>query len=85
MSNSDSLRSFVELYPSYELDAHRLIEQDPQFRAICSDHATASKALRFWRSVSEPSDPRVADYEQLLAEFEFEILARLDRSRSSAT
>jgi crotonobetainyl-CoA:carnitine CoA-transferase CaiB-like acyl-CoA transferase len=72
-----SLPSLIARFPTRELDIHRLLARDEDFRCACEDYEVAVKALEHWEHV-EPNAARAAEYRQLTEELAEEIAALLD-------
>lgn len=70
------LRSIAQRFPQRELEIRRRCARDAKFASVCSDYEEAASALQHWRQAAV-GDPRVQEYEQLVAELAAEILAEL--------
>lgn len=75
----NGIRALAKRFPKRELDIRRRCACDNHFAAICGDYEEAATALWHWRQAAGSGDRRVEEYEQLLAELEAEILAKLAR------
>lgn len=79
----EEVRSIVARFPQRELEIRRRYARNAQFRSVCADHEEATRALRHWQQAAKIGDSKgyrkVADYEQLVAELEQEVLAYLDQ------
>jgi hypothetical protein len=64
-------------FEGQELTVRRLYASDPEFRSVCEDYATATRALASW----EADRMRAEDYRQLVGELEAEIRSFLDAER----
>ncbi|HET6520673.1 MAG TPA: hypothetical protein VFG47_12775 [Geminicoccaceae bacterium] len=72
----------VQRFPDRSRDIAALALASEDFRALCDDYGEAVEALRRWQA--SPVDPdapaRIAEFGQLVAELEDEILAELGRA-----
>lgn len=56
----------------------RLMEEDPEFLALCEDYHLCVEALRYWEQSKEPeAETRVDEYRTLVQELEEEIAQAL--------
>ncbi|MCV3244095.1 hypothetical protein [Mesorhizobium sp. ZC-5] len=67
----------IRRFSGHEFEIRRQYSHDPEFRAICEDHAAATRALARW----EEDHAKAEDYRQLIRELEDEILAYLANRR----
>jgi hypothetical protein len=67
----------IRRFSGHEFEIRRRYSNDPEFRAICEDHAAATSALARW----EKDHAKAEDYRQLIRELEEEILAHLANHR----
>jgi hypothetical protein len=73
----------VARFPDRELEIRRLHARDADFREVCEDYEEAMKALQYWQAPGHSDKAKAEDYRQLVAEFETELLAKLDRRRGA--
>jgi hypothetical protein len=77
--------AIVSRFPRHELAIRRLYTCDATFREICADYDQALRALRYWQSAATSSDPRIAQYHELVNELESEISNILEGCERSAS
>jgi hypothetical protein len=58
--------------------------QDPNFRAICEDHAEALRARQHWQKADDSAQKRAEEYNRFVAELEEEALAALRAYKSGS-
>jgi len=68
-------------FPDRELEMRRLHAQDADFREVCEDYEDAMNALQYWQAPGHSDKAKAEGYRQLVADFEAELLAMLDRRR----
>ena len=71
------LSALEALFPTRELDIHRLCARDAEFRSVCEDYELAVSARQHWKCV-EKNAAREAEDSELAAEIADEIAVRLD-------
>jgi len=80
----EQIPTIVHRLPHRELEIRRCWARDTRFRAICTDHEEASRALAHWRTATSEGNGNgqrnVEEYTRLLNELEEEIVTFLDRS-----
>jgi hypothetical protein len=64
-------------FPQHASSIRRLQARDPVFRSICDDYGEAQRALEHWETAGQVAPERVAEYRQIVAELEAEVLAIL--------
>ncbi|PRX11524.1 UNVERIFIED_ORG: hypothetical protein BCL66_10110 [Martelella mediterranea] len=65
----------ISKFPEHEFALRRLLGLDPDFEALCEDYAIATEALEVWQHDAA----RAAQYRNLVAELEKEILQFIER------
>ena len=76
---TDKARAILEQFPEKSHSITHLMDEDPEFLALCEDYDISVKALRHWEKSKEPeAETRVNEYRTLVQELEGEIVAALD-------
>ena len=74
----DTQRHILEKFPKKNYTIARLLEEDPEFLALCEDYYVCVKALQHWEQSKEPeAKTRVDEYRTLSQELEEEIVQAL--------
>lgn len=73
------LASVLCHFPQREFAIRRLCACDPDFRTLCEDYATATRAIERWSD----DEGKAAHYREIIEELENEIQEYLDRNRRS--
>jgi hypothetical protein len=75
---NDKPRHILERFREESRTLTRLIEEDPEFLALCEDYDACVKALRHWAQSKEgEAKTRVNEYRTLVQELEEEITQAL--------
>ena len=65
-------------FPSHVAVVEKLIEECEQFRELCEDYLECSKVLRRFEDLGDTIQQRIAEYEDLQAVLEQEMLECLE-------
>ena len=75
---SDKPGHILEQFPEKSHTIAHLIQEDPEFLALCEDYDVCVEALRYWEQSTEPEGKtRVDEYRTLAQELEQEIIQLL--------
>lgn len=75
---SGSASHVLERFPDHWQEITELLRTSDAFGFLCEDYAVAVTALRAWEVSADPKAPvREAEYRNLVAELEAEILGQL--------
>jgi hypothetical protein len=79
---SDKANHILEQFPEKSHTIALLMEEDPEFLALCEDCDACVKALPYWAKSKEPeAKSRVNEYRTLVRELEEEIRVALKPRR----
>jgi hypothetical protein len=73
----DEIEVLASRFPQHAWSIRRLQARDPGFCSICDDYGAAQRALKHWEAADQVAPERVAEYRQIVAELEAEVLAIL--------
>jgi hypothetical protein len=72
-------RHILEQFPEKSHIIFHLVEEDPEFFALCEDYDICVNALRYWEQSKKPeAKTRINEYRTLAREIEEEIRAALE-------
>jgi hypothetical protein len=75
---NDKLRHILEQFPEKNHTIAHLMEEDPEFLALCEDYGICAEALRYWEQSKKPeAETRVNEYRTVAREIEQEIREEL--------
>ena len=71
---TDKSLRILKQFPEHSHTITRLMEEDPEFLALCEDYHLCVEALRYWEQSKEhEAETRVNEYRTLIKELEEEI------------
>ncbi len=79
--SSSATRVRTELnrrFPGHKAAAEKLIKKCEQFRELCEDYLECIKVLRRFEDLGDTTQQRIAEYEDLQADLEREMLECLE-------